>query len=92
MLLGFGGERVILPSGSDNCTINKLHVFFLKVGKFLEETGCKQSQEGSCSAPILVLSHPVCWGQGEATRPERLPGAFSVSLPRQSSLTFQKPK
>lgn len=46
----------------------------------------------------LLRPHPsafspcVCWGQGEATRPKRLPGAFSVSLPRQSSLNVSETK
>lgn len=51
LLLGFGGERVILPSGSDNCTINKLHVFFLKVEKFLEERGASRARRGAALPP-----------------------------------------
>lgn len=51
VLLGFGGERVILPSGSDSCTINKLHVFFLKVGKFLEERGASRARRGAAPPP-----------------------------------------
>lgn len=59
--------ELFLPSGSDSCTINKLHVSFLKVGEGSRAKGEQGESGGKLLLPFLVHSNRVCVCLGHQT-------------------------